>query len=246
MNPLKYVVIVLSICLIFPLPTQAQTSVSAPAVDAMSTGVVKKNDVLQGKVTINHGPLLNLDMPAMTMVFRVADPKILDNLKTDDKIRFIANNINGALTIVRLEQVTSSAAPSQSVVPTPPSHPVVTPVPMNNSSVQTPVIHATSENTNGKKDPADATKGVANPVYESAFEDYQAWHEITETPGQRWRAANDEMGRLGGHAGQLRDARPNQSTPSTTSVEAKMPMVKEVPTKKAMPKHDVTNMNQGK
>ena len=92
----------------------------------------------------------------------------------------------------------------------------------------------------------DATISVANPVYESAFEDYQVWHEITETLGQRWRAANDEMGRLGGHAGQLRDLPPAQGAPSTTSVEAKMPMVKEVQTKKPMPRHDMTNMNQGK
>ena len=42
-------------------------------------------------------------MPAMTMAFRVKEAGWLDRLKVDDKIRFVAESIDGTLTIVRLE-----------------------------------------------------------------------------------------------------------------------------------------------
>ncbi len=66
-------------------------------------GVVKKIDKAAGKVTVSHGPLTNLNMPAMTMVFRVKDAGWLDQMQAGAKIRFVADSINGALTIVELE-----------------------------------------------------------------------------------------------------------------------------------------------
>jgi Cu(I)/Ag(I) efflux system periplasmic protein CusF len=68
-----------------------------------SDGEVRKVDKEQGKVTLRHGPIANLDMPAMTMVFKVADPKMLDTVKQGDKVKFAAENINGALTVTALE-----------------------------------------------------------------------------------------------------------------------------------------------
>ena len=66
-------------------------------------GVVKKIDKAAGKITVSHGPLTNLNMPAMTMVFRVKDAAWLDQMQAGAKIRFVADSINGALTIVELE-----------------------------------------------------------------------------------------------------------------------------------------------
>lgn len=77
---------------------------AAPAVAAMSDGVVKKLDKSGAKVTIAHGPLVNLGMPAMTMAFRVKDPAWLDQLKDGDKIRFMADSVNGALTVVKFDK----------------------------------------------------------------------------------------------------------------------------------------------
>ena len=71
----------------------------------MSEGIVKKIDKAAGKVTIVHGPLVNLRMPAMTMAFRVKDAAWLDQMTGGDKIRFMAEDINGVLTIVRFEPV---------------------------------------------------------------------------------------------------------------------------------------------
>ena len=70
---------------------------------SLAPGEVKKVDKDAGKVTIKHGPLDNLGMPAMTMVFRVKDPAMLDQLKAGDTINFLADKWNGALTIMRFE-----------------------------------------------------------------------------------------------------------------------------------------------
>ena len=78
---------------------QATASTEMQMVD----GVVKKVDKSAGKVTLSHGPLSNLSMPAMTMVFRVKDASWLDQMKAGDKIRFMADNVNGAVTIVHFE-----------------------------------------------------------------------------------------------------------------------------------------------
>lgn len=75
----------------------------AQASHAMTEGEVRKIDKSAGKITIKHGPLTNLDMPAMTMVFRVADARMLDQVKPGDKIRFVADNVNGTLTVVTLQ-----------------------------------------------------------------------------------------------------------------------------------------------
>lgn len=76
---------------------------TAKAEAPMSEGEVKKIDGEAGKISIKHGPLLNLDMPAMTMVFRVKDPMWLDRVKAGDKIRFVAEKIDGAYTVTKLE-----------------------------------------------------------------------------------------------------------------------------------------------
>ena len=69
----------------------------------MTTGEVKKVDKSAGKVTIKHGPIDNLGMPAMTMVFRVKDPAMLDQMKAGDQIRFVAEKVNGAYTVTQME-----------------------------------------------------------------------------------------------------------------------------------------------
>lgn len=76
---------------------------SAQASAALSTGVVKKVNKAQGKLTIRHGPLANLDMPAMTMAFRVDDPGVLDRVKPGETIRFRAEMRNDQLYAAGIE-----------------------------------------------------------------------------------------------------------------------------------------------
>jgi Cu/Ag efflux protein CusF len=77
---------------------------SAPAKSDWVDGVVKRIDKAGGKVTVAHGPLVNLNMSQpMTMAFRVRDIAWLDRMRVDGKIRFVADSIGGALIIVRFE-----------------------------------------------------------------------------------------------------------------------------------------------
>ena len=70
---------------------------------APTDGEVRKVDRGARKITIKHGPIQNLDMPAMTMVFQVKDPAMLDKVKAGDKVKFQAENLGGALTVTRIE-----------------------------------------------------------------------------------------------------------------------------------------------
>jgi Cu/Ag efflux protein CusF len=70
---------------------------------AMSEGEVRKVDKDAKKITLKHGPLQNLDMPAMTMVFQVKDPAMLDKVKAGDKVKFHAEKIGGAITVTKIE-----------------------------------------------------------------------------------------------------------------------------------------------
>jgi Cu/Ag efflux protein CusF len=75
----------------------------APATAELTDGEVTKIDKEAGKITLRHGELKNLHMPAMTMVFGVKDPAMLSQVKAGDKVKFAADRVNGALTIVQLK-----------------------------------------------------------------------------------------------------------------------------------------------
>lgn len=78
-------------------------SPSASASSAVTEGEVRRVDKEANKLTIRHGPIANLDMPAMTMVFQVKDPAVLEQVKPGDKIRFVAEKVDGAYVASRIE-----------------------------------------------------------------------------------------------------------------------------------------------
>ena len=75
----------------------------AAAAAPLTQGEIRKIDKEQGKLTLKHGPIVNLDMPAMTMVFKLCAPKMLDKLKVGDKVKFSADRIAGAITVTSIE-----------------------------------------------------------------------------------------------------------------------------------------------
>jgi Cu(I)/Ag(I) efflux system protein CusF len=81
----------------------ATAAASGQDAAVMTDGEVRKVDRAAGKLTLRHSPIASLDMPAMTMVFRVADPKMLESVKEGDKVRFLAARIDGAITLTKLE-----------------------------------------------------------------------------------------------------------------------------------------------
>ena len=99
--------IIAALALTFTALGHAQTDSHAAhhATAATVDGEVRKIDKEQNKVTLKHGPIPTLDMPGMTMVFRVADPKMLDAIKEGDKVKFAADKVQGAYTVTAIEVV---------------------------------------------------------------------------------------------------------------------------------------------
>ena len=95
-----------------PLSLWAASHVGAPgAMPAATTAAemtdaeIRKVDKEAGKLTLKHGAIKNLDMPAMTMVFNVKDKAALDKLQPGDKVRFKAVNEAGKFTVVEIQPV---------------------------------------------------------------------------------------------------------------------------------------------
>ncbi len=84
--------------------TAMLTALTVAAQSPDADGEVTKIDKAQAKVTLRHGEIKSLDMPAMTMVFRVSDAKLLDSLAVGDKVRFAAEKRDGVYTVVAMQK----------------------------------------------------------------------------------------------------------------------------------------------
>lgn len=84
--------------------TQAAAAPAAATAD-LSEGEVVRWDAASAKVTLRHGPIRNLDMPPMTMVFRITDPAQAAQVKAGAKVRFRAEQQAGAYVVTRIEPV---------------------------------------------------------------------------------------------------------------------------------------------
>jgi len=70
----------------------------------LTDGEVRKVDKDAKRITLKHGPIENLEMPAMTMVFQVKDAAMLEQVKAGDQVKFRAEKVGGAFTVVRIER----------------------------------------------------------------------------------------------------------------------------------------------
>lgn len=89
------------------MPGMSEKAPAAGSSDAaaseLAEGEIRKVDKDNKKLTIKHGPLKNLDMPAMTMVFTVKEDSMLQSLDVGTKVRFLAEKQNGQIVITRIE-----------------------------------------------------------------------------------------------------------------------------------------------
>ena len=81
-------------------PAAAPTPQSAE----LSEGEITRWDPRTLRLTLKHGEIKNLEMPPMTMVFRVADASVIGDLKPGDKVRFQAEKVNGAYQVKQIEK----------------------------------------------------------------------------------------------------------------------------------------------
>ncbi|WP_425353607.1 copper-binding protein [Rhodoferax aquaticus] len=96
-NALRPLALTLGLTATLLAPVWAQSD-AAP-----NLGEVRKIDKEAQKITLKHGELKSMDMPPMTMVFRVADPSLLDKVKPGDKVQFNAEKRDGAIVVTVIE-----------------------------------------------------------------------------------------------------------------------------------------------
>lgn len=80
----------------------AGTAVAALAQN--TEGEVRKIDPAAQKITLKHGEIKNLDMPPMTMAFRVKDPAVLNQFAVGDRVRFTVEKVDGAYTVTQIQK----------------------------------------------------------------------------------------------------------------------------------------------
>lgn len=88
---------------------QAQPAAANPAAQpapaaTQAEAEVRRIDAANGRIQLRHGTIANLDMPPMTMVFRVKSPDLFEGLKEGDKIFFTAEKIDGAYTVTSVQR----------------------------------------------------------------------------------------------------------------------------------------------
>jgi Cu/Ag efflux protein CusF len=96
--------IALSVCTSKVLAQETATETKAEIVNnEMIGGEIRKIDKDAKKITIRHGEIKKFEMPPMTMVFQVKDEAFLNNIKTGDKVNFIAEKIGGAFVVTNIQ-----------------------------------------------------------------------------------------------------------------------------------------------
>lgn len=71
-----------------------------------------------------------------------------------------------------------------------------------------PVVAAAAQKQ-AQPNPVDAAAPSGAVAYESAFRNYRTSSDASETPDKTWRSANEQVGRLAGHAGHMKDGEDN-------------------------------------
>lgn len=80
----------------------AATATATAAAD-MADGEVRRIDKTRGTVLLKHGEIKNL-MGPMTMSFKLKDPKMADQLKEGDKVKFTAEQKGEDLIVTSIRK----------------------------------------------------------------------------------------------------------------------------------------------
>lgn len=116
MKSMKTIRLAVVLCLCLPLvnahayadnasPAGQDNAATVNTMTDATDGEIIKIDKSSNKVTIKHGPIKNLDMPGMSMVFKIKEPSMLDKLEPGNKVKFRAEKANGAIYVVDIQVV---------------------------------------------------------------------------------------------------------------------------------------------
>ena len=81
----------------------AAYSVTAVAQEATASGEVRRVDAAAGKITIKHGAIADLELPAITLVYQI-DPALLAGIQPGDKVSFTARREGGTYVVTKIKK----------------------------------------------------------------------------------------------------------------------------------------------
>lgn len=85
------------------LAVTACYAVPAMAQEGQGSGEIRRIDADAGKITIKHGAISELDLPAITLVYRI-EPAKLAGLKPGDQVKFIARRVDGQYVVIQISK----------------------------------------------------------------------------------------------------------------------------------------------
>jgi Cu(I)/Ag(I) efflux system periplasmic protein CusF len=85
-------------------PAMEKSPTEVPAIE-MVAAEVRKVDKEGGKVTLKHAAIKSLDMPAMTMVFRVSNPALFEKLVEGTSVKAAFEQKDGKYFVTKVETV---------------------------------------------------------------------------------------------------------------------------------------------
>lgn len=83
----------------------APTKAPAAAATELADGEVRRVDTSKGSILLKHGEIRSINMGAMTMAFRLQDPKLAAGLKPGDKVKFAVEQKGDELIVTRIVKV---------------------------------------------------------------------------------------------------------------------------------------------
>jgi Cu/Ag efflux protein CusF len=74
-------------------------------VDDMTAATVRKVDIENGRITLQHEAIKNLGMPGMTMVFIIEETALFEGLAQGDRVRFTVEKKGTAFIITAIKKM---------------------------------------------------------------------------------------------------------------------------------------------
>lgn len=78
-------------------------TVSSAQDEASSRGEVRRIDLAKGTITIKHGAISDLNLPAMTLVYE-AVPTLLQGIEPGDQVQFKVRHTNNKYEVIELKK----------------------------------------------------------------------------------------------------------------------------------------------
>lgn len=73
------------------------------------TGVVRNVDKPGARIKLTHDPIAAVSWPQMTIVFRVKNASLVDQVRQGDKVKFVLTKSSAGYVISDIQSVASSA-----------------------------------------------------------------------------------------------------------------------------------------